>query len=108
MTPIRGGVGLLPRDSGRGFALIDVRGDRVYIDGNGPFPAQRLAMELGADAALILRLTYLDAATQRSVLGLPALTDAELAEFLAGAEPAEPAPFAEPAPVEDLGGRAVF
>ena len=97
VTPIRGGVGLLPRDSGRGFALIDVRGDRVYIDGNGPFPAQRLAMELGADAALILRLTYLDAATQRSVLGLPALTDAESAEFLAGAEPAEPAPSAEPA-----------
>ncbi len=97
VTPIRGGVGLLPRDSGRGFALIDVRGDRVYIDGNGPFPAQRLAVELGADAALILRLTYLDAATQRSVLGLPALTDAESAEFLAGAEPAEPAPSAEPA-----------
>ena len=98
VAPIRGGVGLLPRESGRGFALIDVRGDRVYIDGNGPFPAQRLAVELGADAALILRLTYLDAATQRSVLGLPALTDAESAEFLAGAEPAEPAPSAEPAP----------
>ena len=103
VTPIRGGVGLLPRDGGRGFALIDVRGDRVYIDGDGPLAAQRLAVELGADAALILRLTYLDAATQRSVLGLPVLTEAELAEFSPDVEPPEPAaPVTSIAPVQPV------
>ena len=95
VTPIRGGIGLLPKDRDRGISLIELRGDRVYLDGDGPFPPQRLAVELGPDAALILRLTYLDAATQRSVLGLPALTDAESAET---APSAEPTPPAEPAP----------
>jgi hypothetical protein len=97
VTPIRGGIGLLPRDRNQGFALIDVRGDRVYIDGDGPFPPQRLAVELGAAAAVILRLTYLDAATQRSVLGLPALTEGE-AELSPGAEPAEPLQPVPPEP----------
>jgi len=93
VTPIRGGIGLLPKDSDRGISLIELRGDRVYLDGEGPLPAQRLAVELGSDAALILRLSYLDTATQRSVLGLAALTDAESAGT---APPAEPTPPVEP------------
>ncbi|HJN46354.1 MAG: hypothetical protein CL477_14380 [Acidobacteria bacterium] len=87
VTPIRGGIGLLPRERDDGLALIEVRGDRVFIDGSGPFPPERLAAELGADAGVVLRLSYLDSMTQRSVLGLPALTDEELAEFSLGAEP---------------------
>jgi hypothetical protein len=90
VTPIRGGIGLLPRERDRGFALINVRGDRVFIDGDGPFSPERLAAQLGAEASLVLRLSYLDPVTQRSVLGLSALTDEELAEFSLGAEPAGP------------------
>ena len=77
VTPIRGGIGLLPRDGDRGYSLIELRGDAVLVDGQPGGSAQQLAAGLGADAALILRLMYLDVETQRSVLGLPALTDAE-------------------------------
>ena len=100
VTPVRGGIGLLPKDSDRGVSLIELRGDGVYLDGEGPFPAQRLAAELGPDAALLLRLSYLDTAAQRAVLGLAPLTEAESAGTASTAEPtplAEPTPPAEPA-----------
>jgi len=94
VTPITGGVGLLPRVSGRGFALIELRGGTVVIDGNPePQSAQALATALGADAAVILRLMYLDAAAQRAVLGLPVLSVSEAAA---------PAPGAAIEPVETL------
>jgi hypothetical protein len=100
VTPVRGGIGLLPKDSDRGVSLIELRGDGVYLDGEGPFPAQRLAAELGPDAAFLLRLSYLDTAAQRAVLGLAPLTEAESAGTASTAEPtplAEPTPPAEPA-----------
>jgi len=114
VTPIRGGIALLPRDRDRGFALIELRGDEVLIDGQGGQTPQLLASGLGAEAALILRLSYLDAATQRSVLGLPALTDEELAEFslvpdtaetrpgvpVEAVEPGDPVDVGEPEPPE--------
>ena len=95
VAPIGGGIGLLPRVGDREISLIELRVDGVYLDGNGPLSPQRLAVDLGPDAALILRLSYLDTATQRSVLGLAALTDAESAEI---APPAEPPPPIEPTP----------
>ena len=73
VTATRGGIGLLPRDDERGIALIELRGETVYIDGDGPLSVQRLTDDLGADAAPLLRLLRLDPAAQRSLLGLPAL-----------------------------------
>ena len=71
VTPISGGVGLMPRDTDRGFALIQLRGGTVAIDGE-PVSGQELVVRLGAAADLILRLTYFDRATQRSLFGLTA------------------------------------
>ena len=71
VTATRGGIGLLPRDDDRGIALIELRGETVYIDGDGPLSVQRLADDLGADAAPLLRLLRLDPAAQRALLGLP-------------------------------------
>ena len=72
VTETSGGIGLLPRGDDRGIALIELRGEAVYIDGAGPLSVQRLTDELGADAAPLLRLRLLDIPVQRSVLGLPA------------------------------------
>ena len=97
VTPIPGGVGLLPRDSSRGFALLELRGDTVVLDGNPqPQSAEALAANLGADAAVIIRLMYLDAATQRDVLGLPALSASESAEPVPDGRPVVPAAPLEP------------
>ncbi len=74
VTETSGGIGLLPRGDDRGIALIELRGEAVYIDGAGPLSVQRLTDELGADAAPLLRLRLLDIPVQRSVLGLPART----------------------------------
>ena len=91
VTPITGGVGLLPRVSGRGFSLIELRGGTVVLDGNPePQSAEALAAALGADAAVVLRLMYLDAAAQRAVLGLPALSVSESAAPAPGASTVEP------------------
>ena len=87
VTPMRGGIGLLPRDPNRGVNLIELRGGAVYLDGQAePRSAQELAATLGSDAALLLRLMYLDAAAQRAVLGLPPLTEAESSSLV----PSEP------------------
>ena len=66
-----GGIGLLPRDDDGGAALIELRGEAVYIDGDGPLSVQGLTDVLGGAAAPLLRLRRLDAGRQRSVLGLP-------------------------------------
>ena len=80
VTPITGGVALLPRDRDLGIAMIEVRGGTVIVDG-GPEPAtpQQLATRLGGDAAVLLRLMYLDTAAQRATLGLPPLGPSESA-----------------------------
>ena len=99
VTETSGGIGLLPRGDDRGIALIELRGEAVYIDGAGPLSVQRLTDELGADAAPLLRLRLLDIPAQRSVLGLPART----AQADAAGAPAEAAAdaVAEAAAVAD-------
>ena len=93
VTPISGGIGLMPRDTTGGFALIELRGGTVAIDG-APVSGQELAERLGADAGLILQLTYLDPETQLSQLGLTRPVPVE------STEPADPiAPIAPVAPV---------
>ena len=96
VTPISEGVGLLPRETDRGFALIELRGGTVVIDGE-PVSGQELVARLGGGADLILRLTYLDPATQRSLFGLTSLAPVEIVET---AEPITPvAPVTPVTPV---------
>jgi hypothetical protein len=109
VTPIRGGIALLPRVGDQGVTLIELRDGAIFVDGGTePRSTQELASTLGADAALLLRLTYLDPAAQRAVLGLPVLTDAESAalglsvaeddEAVEAAEVVDLAPTPEPTP----------
>ena len=79
VSPVRGGVALLPRDSEPGgITLIELRGETAHVNGQAEaLSAQELAAGLGSDAAVLLRLMYLDAATQRAVLELPPLTESE-------------------------------
>ena len=79
VTPISEGIGLMPRDTDRGFALIELRAGTIVIDGE-PVSGQELVARLGGDADQILRLTYLDPATQRSLFGLTSLAVVEAAE----------------------------
>ena len=95
VTPISGGVGLMPRDTNRGFALIELRGGTVAIDGE-PVSGQELVARLGAAADLILRLTYLDPATQRSLFGLTSLAPVEVVEPAAPVDPVTPVEPVEP------------
>ncbi len=105
VTPIRGGIGLLPREPG-GVTLIEIRGDAVYLDGEAePRSTQELAAILGPDAALLLRLSYLDAAAQRAVLALPVLTDAESAGLGLSEPTAEAVAETEDDPVPPSGPR---
>ncbi len=108
-----GGIGLLPRDDGGGVALIELRGEAVYVDGDGPLSVQGLTDALGGGAAApLLRLRRLDAGRQRAVLGLPPVAGvadddaAEPADALgAAADTAAPAADAG-APAEDAGAPA--
>ena len=72
-----GGIGLLPRGDGGGVALIELRGEAVYLDGDGPLSVQGLTDALGGAAAPLLRLRRLDVGRQRAVLGLPAAAATE-------------------------------
>ena len=102
VTPISEGVGLIPRDTDRGFALIELRGGTVVIDGE-PVSGQELLARLGAGADLILRLTYLDPATQRSLFGLTSLAVGEPAEAVPPVEPVTPVePVIPVTPVEPV------
>ena len=79
VTPIPGGIALLPRQADLGVTLIELRGNAVFVDGEPePRSMQALASTLGPDAALLLRLIYLDPVAQRAVLSLPALSEAEM------------------------------
>jgi hypothetical protein len=105
VTPIRGGIALLPRVGDQGVTLIELRDGAIFVDGETESRSTTdLASTLGADAALLLRLTYLDPAAQRAVLGLPELTDAESAALgLSGvatedADVVDLTPTPEPAP----------
>ena len=100
----RGGIGLLPRDASRGVALIELRGEAVYIDGDGPVSVRRLTEDLGAAAAALLRLRRLDLAGQRAALGLPAPADAAVAG--PGGSAAAPGDSADDAAGAEAGGAA--
>jgi len=67
---LQDGVGLVPRSRDAGIRIIEVRNGAVSIDGMTA-TGDQLRMRLGADADLVLRISYLDAAQQRQLSGTP-------------------------------------
>src|SRR5688572_2847074 len=65
---LQDGVGLVPRSANTGIRIIEIRNGAVAIDGMTA-TGDQLRMRLGADADLILRVSYLDAAQQRQLTG---------------------------------------
>ncbi|MGE0393504.1 MAG: hypothetical protein AB7I25_06620 [Vicinamibacterales bacterium] len=92
VVTLTGGVGLVPKQPIAGVRLIEVRDGAVSINGEAA-TAKDVRTRLGADADLVLRVTYLDAA------GLATLTGAIPGG--AGIVPEPPAPPAPPAPPDD-------
>jgi hypothetical protein len=68
VLPLRNGVALVPRDGNRGVRSIEVTEGSIDIDG-APATGAELRAKLGADADLLLRLSYLDSATRQRLFG---------------------------------------
>jgi hypothetical protein len=68
VVPLRDGIGLRPRVV-RDVRMIEVTDVGIAIDGS-PVTGGELRERLGADADVVLQLSYLDAAERRSMLGL--------------------------------------
>ena len=98
VVALTGGVGLVPKTAITGVRLIEVRDGAVSINGEAA-TAKDVRTRLGADADLVLRVTYLDAA------GLATLASASGAPAVAPAPPALPAPPAPPATPDERGAR---
>jgi len=63
---LQDGIGLVPRARDAGIRIIEVRNGAVSVDGQA-LTGGEVRARLGADADLILRITYLDAADQRQL-----------------------------------------
>jgi hypothetical protein len=70
VLPVRDGIVLHPKSPRAGVRSIEITSDSISIDG-APATGAELRQKLGADADLVLRLSYLDADTLRA-LGAPA------------------------------------
>ena len=71
VLPLRDGVALRPRTSLAGVRSIEVSGGTIALDGQAATGAE-LRQKLGADADLVLRLSYLSDAARRTLFALPA------------------------------------
>ncbi len=98
MLPIAGGVVLTPRFR-TSIRSIELSDSTIAIDGT-PVTGAELAQRLGGDASLVLRLSYLDAATRRSLAGRQ--TDAGTAKPGSPPASAESPRDADPDPDPDI------
>lgn len=85
---LQDGIGLVPRQR-TGIRIVEIHGGTVRVDGR-ELTGRELRDRLGADADLIVRVSYLDPADQRS------LAQAEASTAPKPPEPAEPAQPTEP------------
>jgi hypothetical protein len=86
IIPLTDGVGLRPKSRTSDVRLIEVS-DTIAINGM-PVTGRELRERVGADAAAILRLSYLDADTRRTLFSTGAAAE----------KPAEAEPGTEPVP----------
>jgi hypothetical protein len=107
VLPVQNGIVLTPKTAHGGIRTIELTGGTVAINGEA-VTGSELNARLGADAELVLPLTYLTTADQRALFGLAAAgTSGETPAVPPAppvppaAEPAAPAaPAAPPAPEE--------
>jgi len=86
VLPVRDGIVLHPKSPRAGVRSVEITSDSISIDG-APATGAELRQKLGADADVVLRLSYLDADSRRA-LAAPA------------AAPSEPPRAAEPPAAE--------
>jgi hypothetical protein len=91
---LRDGVGLVPRQPEGDVRLIEIRNGGVAINGT-TVSAREMREQLGQDADLILRITYLDAAAQRDLARADSSAPASQADAAGDAN--APTPDLEPA-----------
>jgi hypothetical protein len=96
VLPLRDGLVLKPRSAVRGVRSIELAGGTIAIDGV-PCTGAELGDKLGADADLILRLSYLDADARRAMFAPTAERPAPQPESPSTA-PAAPEPPPPPVP----------
>lgn len=90
VLPLRDGLALRPKAPGAAVRSIEIAGGTIALDG-APATGAELRARLGADADLVLRLSYLDEAQRRALFSLPAGPASPAA-------PASPADVAPPPP----------
>ncbi len=69
VLPVQGGVVLTPRGVNRDVKSVELTNGAIAIDGE-PVTGAELRRRLGADADLIIRLSYLNASEQRALFEL--------------------------------------
>ena len=74
VLPLRDGIALRPRSPMSTLRSIELGGGTIAVDGTLVTGAE-LREKLGADADLVIRLSYLDAERQRTLFGTPAAPD---------------------------------
>jgi hypothetical protein len=88
---LQNGVGFVPRDKNAPVRLIEVRDGTVAVDGQS-LTGRELRDKIGADAELILRVTYMPAAEQRQIVGAAAGAGAAAVPPMSPLPPTPPAP----------------
>jgi hypothetical protein len=96
VMPLRQGIALVGRGRDRRVEIVD----GLVLDGGAPLSGAELRARLGADAAVALRLSYLDNAALRTLFAPPA--PAPVSPAVASPPIAPPAPPA-PAPPHGTG-----
>ncbi len=94
MLPVQNGIVLTPKRARDDIRTIELTGGTVAINGEA-VTGSELQSRLGTDAALVLPLTYLQAADLRTLFGLSAPAGA--GETAPPQPPAAPAPSSAPA-----------
>ncbi len=97
VLPLRNGLALRPKRDNRRVRSIELADGTIAIDG-APATGAELRDKLGADADLVLRLSYLDADARQRLFGPSVPPPAPAAPPAVSAPPAPASPPAEAAP----------
>jgi hypothetical protein len=89
---LQDGLALRPRNDARGVGVIQLTDESIVVDGT-PVTGGELRSKIGADnAEVVLRLSYLDAATRRRLFGAAAGTPPAENAVVPPLPPTPPAP----------------
>ena len=95
IVPLQQGIALVPKAANPRVRMVQVVNGAVPVDGD-TLTAAQLRDRLGADAAMIVQLTYLSAVEQRQLASPEGATAAQPASGVTPAPTTTPAPAAVP------------